>query len=293
MPRTYKVLLIENSADDEALVRAHVDRGTGVDFSVLSARSLREGLEALAEGDFLAILLDLNLPDSHGLESLTRVLEAAASVPVVVLTGHEEWRNAVECLRHGAEDFHPKSELEGSSLKRTLLHAIERRRVRADLGRSSNVDEERAVLGGLSLSTSTPVAASLFGVVHLKDIAPDRFESLVAEYVEALELAAERRTYKIESDVTERLRSIAEELGFLRAGPRDVLDMHTAALAAISTTAPRPRQALYADEGRLVVLELMGHVAAYYRLLASGAPRPFRGELSESGLIDRRKQEEP
>lgn len=276
MPTPYRVLLIENSPDDAALLLAHIGDAGGIDFEVTVVASLREGVDRIEAEEFLAIILDLNLPDSHGFDTLDEIVALAPKVPIVVLTGVEEWQNGVECLRRGAEDFHPKSEIDSGTLKRTLLHAIERRRVRADVARGPRLDEERMVLGQLDLSTRTPIAASLYGSFHLRDSAPERFTLLAEEYTRALHQAADRRTYRVENDVTDQLRSIAEELGFLRAGPRDVLDLHTAALALAGGTTSRPRQALFADEGRLVALELMGHLAAYYRLLASGAPSPGR-----------------
>lgn len=74
------------------------------------------------------VLLDLNLPDSYGLATLERLLTAAPEVPVVVLTGYDGEELALASMRAGAEDFLPKSEMDGEALLRAIRHARERRR---------------------------------------------------------------------------------------------------------------------------------------------------------------------
>ena len=54
------------------------------------------------------------------------------------------------------------------------------------------------------------------------------------------------------------------------ATPRDLVAIHLAAIRAVSVDAPPIRQQAYLGEGRLMLLELMGHLAAYYRGRAYG-----------------------
>jgi Flp pilus assembly CpaE family ATPase len=97
----------------------------------------------LGRGEIDLILLDLSLPDSQGLGSLTAVRNAAPSVPVVVLTGLTDEDVAHEAVRCGAQDYLIKGELSGGSLARTLSYAMLRQRNQAralkqgaDLGRA-------------------------------------------------------------------------------------------------------------------------------------------------------------
>jgi hypothetical protein len=81
-----------------------------------------------------------------------------------------------------------------------------------------------------------------------------------------LTVSLERQVYKSNrEDLSEQLRAIAEELGSLRAGPREVAQLHARALrqkmAGMNTT---KSQALVA-EGRMMAFELMGHLLSYYR----------------------------
>ena len=87
---------------------------------------LEPGLRLLEERSFDALLLDLNLPDSSGLETLSTVYERTETVPVVVLTGLLDREVAMEALRIGAEEYLVKDEITPELLVRTIYHAIER-----------------------------------------------------------------------------------------------------------------------------------------------------------------------
>lgn len=102
-------------------------------------------------------------------------------------------------------------------------------------------------------------------------------DTLVAEYEKILELALEQRAYKVRHDVSDDLRRIAEHLGQLRAGPRDVVDIHLTSLRNKSSSTNPVRSQAYAEEGRLVALELMGYLVGYYRSQAMVAAPPDMG----------------
>ena len=92
--------------------------------------TLQEGLDHLGKGEVDAVLLDLNLPDSRGVETVVRLRERAPSLPIVVLTVAIELRIALGTLQAGAQDFLLKDELAISSvLTRTIRYAIERQKI--------------------------------------------------------------------------------------------------------------------------------------------------------------------
>lgn len=90
---------------------------------------LSEGLECLSESGEEppdVVLLDLNLPDSAGLETLQRVCEHADPIPIVVLTGLQDRQFGVKALNHGAHEYLVKGEINSDLLIRSVYHAIER-----------------------------------------------------------------------------------------------------------------------------------------------------------------------
>jgi len=100
---------------------------------------------ALAETPDL-VLLDLTLPDGSGLDTLRRLRERFAFVPVVLLTGVEDPEIEATALRAGAQDFLGKDELTARTLRRVVRYAMERHRSQNDLLRLSTRDELTGML---------------------------------------------------------------------------------------------------------------------------------------------------
>ena len=94
------------------------------------------GLKRLGEEVFDAMLLDLNLPDSRGLDTLVRAQAQAPAVPIVVLTGLADEAMGIEAVKRGAQDYLAKGQVDGNLLVRALRHAIERRRAEEALRHS-------------------------------------------------------------------------------------------------------------------------------------------------------------
>ncbi|HXN48072.1 MAG TPA: response regulator [Bryobacteraceae bacterium] len=126
-----RVLLIEDNPGDAGLVRAMLAESPGLEFRIEWVQALLPAMVRLGRGEIDMILLDLSLPDSQGLGSLTAVRNAAPSVPVVVLTGLSDEDVAHEAVRCGAQDYLVKGELSGGALARTLSYAMLRQRNQA------------------------------------------------------------------------------------------------------------------------------------------------------------------
>lgn len=88
---------------------------------------LAEALERLVETRFDAILLDLNLPDSSGLEAVRSINLVAPGVPVVVLSGWEDEALATRAVEVGAQDYLVKGRADGAGLARAIRYAIRRK----------------------------------------------------------------------------------------------------------------------------------------------------------------------
>ncbi|OIB55620.1 response regulator [Natrialba sp. SSL1] len=84
---------------------------------------------------FDLILLDLNLPDSSRLDTLTSVLEYTHEIPVVVLTAMDDTKLGQRAVEHGAQDFLMKEHVTPRLLGQTVSYAIERQRRRAEIER--------------------------------------------------------------------------------------------------------------------------------------------------------------
>jgi hypothetical protein len=88
---------------------------------------------------------------------------------------------------------------------------------------------------------------------------------MVENYGELLDLALEQRAFRVEYPISDRLRVFADKLGFLKASPRDVIDIHTTTLRKKNQDLTLAKAQAYVSEGRLIVLELMGYLTSFYR----------------------------
>ncbi|HEY6328706.1 MAG TPA: PAS domain S-box protein [Blastocatellia bacterium] len=127
-----KVLLFEdNSADAEHFVEMFMRAGKG-EFQTSVAASLQEGLLKLAQEQIDIVLLDLNLPDSQGLRTLTQVQARNHNVPIVIVTGLQDEALASKAVHAGAEDYLFKGHLDPAMVKRVVRYAVERNHTRRE-----------------------------------------------------------------------------------------------------------------------------------------------------------------
>lgn len=146
-------------------------------------------------------------------------------------------------------------------------------RIRAEQERKEQLAQELRALDVLSAPPQSAVTAQSFGVLPLRQNLPDIFAELVRQYADLMDKALEQQVYKIDHHLSDNLREVAHRLGRLRAGPRDVVDLHTKALRDKTINANPLKSKAYIEEGHLLALELMGYLTAYYRNHAVGSSR--------------------
>jgi len=120
------VLLVEDNPSDVRLIREMLRETPGADLEV--ANCLADAVSRLGKGGIALVLLDLGLPDSQGLETLMSPLLASPAVPVIALTGLDDDDLALAAVQLGAQDYLVKSTVTPEILRRTVRHAIERKR---------------------------------------------------------------------------------------------------------------------------------------------------------------------
>jgi PAS domain S-box-containing protein len=126
-------LLIEDDPDDILLLKESLTETEKGEIKLGLADRLSRGLIELRMQDYDVILLDLNLPDSRGLETLNSIVKIFPKIPVVVLSGLADDVTTFEAVRRGAQDYIVKGEINGPMLLRILHYAIERKQAEAVL----------------------------------------------------------------------------------------------------------------------------------------------------------------
>ncbi len=126
MEQPVQILLIEDSPLFVQLTRKMLDSAKSAQFEVACVDNLADGVARLARGGIDAVLLDLTLPDSDGLDTFLRLHQAAPAVPTVVYTSADDETLSIAALNHGAADYLVKSEVNANWLSRSLVYAIQR-----------------------------------------------------------------------------------------------------------------------------------------------------------------------
>lgn len=120
------ILLVEDSPSDANLLAHIFSRSHKDGWQLLHAERLDEAIEFCKNCRFDLILLDLGLPDSDGLETVTEFHKAEPNIPIVVLTGSDDDELALQALAEGAQDYLVKDQINSQLLIRAIRYAIER-----------------------------------------------------------------------------------------------------------------------------------------------------------------------
>jgi signal transduction histidine kinase len=152
------VLLIEGNPGDADLVRLRLVEGdSAVNVSYVSR--LADGLASMAKSPPSVVLLDLNLPDSHGADTFRKVLEKSPGVPVVILSRQDDKVLAMAALHQGVQDYLVKGEITGSHLERVMRYAIERQALirSLEMSRQQQLEFKNQFLSHVSQELRTPL----------------------------------------------------------------------------------------------------------------------------------------
>jgi sigma-B regulation protein RsbU (phosphoserine phosphatase) len=152
------VLLIEDNPGDADLVRLRLVEGnSSIDVSCVSR--LADGLALMAKNSPSVVLLDLNLPDSHGADTYRKVLANAPGVPVVILSGQDDEGLAMKALHQGVQDYLVKGAMTSNHLERAMRHAMERQALlrTLEMSRHQQLEFKNQFLSHVSHELRTPL----------------------------------------------------------------------------------------------------------------------------------------
>jgi PAS domain S-box-containing protein len=160
-----------------------------------------------------------------------------------------------------------------------VIFAIEdvTEQVRAEEERVAQLERELVSLEALAALPNTQVSARSYGLAPLRESQPNLFTDLVERYEALMDTALDSRVYRVEDKSSKEVSAMAERLGALRAGPRDVVDIHIRALRHKNRQSNPVKAEAYTEESRLIALELMGELASYYRQRCVYIVRPAPG----------------
>lgn len=253
------LLLVEDSPGDAELTTAI----TGDTFAVVHVVRLDHALDRLQSTSVDVIVLDLQLPDCAGVPAVVRLRETAPTVPIIVLTGNRDPDLATAALHAGAQDYLTKDEVTGPNLRRAIGYAIARMR-ETQLAEMKLLLERYRSLSSATQRTTVTAAIAGSGAIGLRD--PALFDRLVGAYVGLFDPYLRAADHRAPSPRGPMERFVTM-LGDAAGGPRDLVDVHVAALDRVladGSASPQARSLVV--EGRLLALEMMGLLVDYYRV---------------------------
>ena len=265
MTLSIDILLVEDDDADAVLLSRHLEPLLGA--PVTRAPNLALAAEQALAHRFDVAGLDLGLPDAWGLDALLRFGRRVPDLPVIVLTGTQEPAFAEKARRSGVIGFVSKTLPPEDVAAQVLPGERGGRRGRSPGGEWNYAGGPQMDAGSRSAAT-----AKIYGRTDLGESDPETWAFYVARYGDLLDLVLEQATFTTELNVAEHLQAFATGAGFPpRAGPRDVVSIHTSALRKRVAAANGIGVDQILAESRFAVLETMGHLAAYYRTASIGA----------------------
>ena len=135
-----RALLVEDNPADARLIREYFSDVVETAFLVTTAECIANAIVHIEQQHFDIILLDLSLPDSHGLDTLHKMHSHAPDLPIIVLTGMDDDALALTAMRHGAQDYLLKGKFDFNLLHRAIRYNIERKRAEVEIQKLAYYD---------------------------------------------------------------------------------------------------------------------------------------------------------
>lgn len=135
---TCHVLLLEDNPGDARLIQFILDGVETPQYTVFHYQRLQKALEACEQNQFQIALVDLTVPDSSGIETVSAIIQHNPHLPVIVLTGMLDEALGDQAVQAGAQDFLIKGEYDQQLLVRAIAYAISRQAMTNALQESDN-----------------------------------------------------------------------------------------------------------------------------------------------------------
>ncbi len=199
------ILIVEDNQVDLRLLQGMLAVSENSTERLKWTNTVKGALELLSAHDFDAVVLDLNLPDLRGTETIRRVNELFPDIAVVVNTGEYEEELGIEALEYGAQDFLVKGRYNGYTLLKSLHYAVKRKRLETQVleaygqlkeaqGQLIQVEKMKVIGGiasGVAHEVRNPLAAIKYGIQYLNEKSTDRSEDIV-KVLESMEDSVNR-----------------------------------------------------------------------------------------------------
>ncbi|NEQ69960.1 MAG: response regulator [Symploca sp. SIO2D2] len=271
------ILLAEDSDSDAHLVETLLERPyIGKRFRFNRTTHLRKAISSSQTGEYDVLLLDLGLPDSDGLRTISKAI-SQISCPIIILSGSSDEERAIQSVQLGAQDYIMKDDLNGRALERAICYAIERHRLVDELGEAKRKAEAaneaktnflavmshefrtpmNGIMGGLNLLESLTVSEEVKELHEMMRTCARAQLDLIGDIldiskIEAGKAEAENSPFSI----NDLLASVNQALGY---------KAKSKGLSIATTTDPAVPQVIVSDPRRIrqILINLIGNAIKF------------------------------
>lgn len=252
-----RILVIDDDPDSLKVIRKIF---AAEEFEVRKCRSGGEALKILTRFVPDIIILDVILDDTTGTDLLVKIRE------------DEKFQNVLFILISGmkisSEDYLFGLEIGAADYIRKPLKQKEfLAKIKSLLDLRNSFAKSREQKKVLFNQDNTDQTAEIFGEGRLSVIYPEEFDKVCDRYLKIFTLAVERRIYSEDVETGLEIKELSAELGYLRCSARDVVEIHKSTLQKLTQEQSAKRAFYIKEEGRILLLELMGYLMNYYRSL--------------------------
>ena len=265
----HTILLAFKKDADKVAVRRHIAECT---LAVREIDDTAKALQLLRKETYACAILDF--PDQ---ETLAGAGGNRTETPIIWIVDDLSPSGEEGILSGGTHNYWHRNDLSSALFYHCLPLIIERHKLRRELNEARkpfekrDLDQEIASL--MSWYYRTTATAQTFGLNTVREVAPEKFSGMVDLFGELIDQSLEEKVFRIPNQSSVVLHELAQKLGLLNAGPRDVIELYALSLRKKVTHANQLKNRAYVEASRTLALELMGHVVTYYRNLARLAMR--------------------
>jgi diguanylate cyclase (GGDEF)-like protein/PAS domain S-box-containing protein len=165
---TNRVLIVTADQADAGTLDDVLRRAKDGPYAIERVARLSDALERLQAGDIDAILVDLSLPDSQGIETFDKLFAAAPQTPILTLSAEEDELLAVEAVEHGSQGYLSKGHFGSYLVPQSLRNIIQRKAVEE----SFHLEKSRAEITLNSISDAV-IGTDMSGNVDYLNVAAE------------------------------------------------------------------------------------------------------------------------
>lgn len=260
------ILLIEDNQAEADIIHEYLSYQFNLDFK--HAVRLSAGLDILKSENVDVLLLDLTLPDSHGIETFLTPFFKFPNLPVIVLTGQEDEKLASRITISGAKGYLVKNSLSVKLLSQTIRYAIETQKLQLSLSKMQSeelfTDEMDHLQSIFDENFEKNASLKLFRSIH--EDSTEIFDSLLNQYTSIIQNHFNVKLKGSSTDDFKReLLQYSYYLYTLNADTIDLLEIHRKALESNPELQENIPPNVYLEETKNLLIQLFGYTLSIYR----------------------------